>query len=131
MIIGQVHSGPVSAIRFVGYLGLALYMTLQIVMAREAWRLCRRTCRHHLALLVFYICLPIIWEPFAYALVFGSFDIALPLQLYWAGLLTMLRNSVEAREAVASTEVLPAARSVFDVRRPMHPNGRPLAVPLP
>ena len=100
-------------------------------MAREAWLLCRRTMHTPLSPLVFYICLPVIWEPFSYALVFGSFDMALPLQLYWAGLLTMLRNSVEAREAVASEQFLPAARTVLDVRRPIHPSGKPLTVPLP
>ena len=99
MITGQVHSGPISAIRFVGYVGLALWLVLLIVIAREAYKLCRATLGTSMQVFTWYLCLPIIWEPFNYVFIFGSYDFALPQQVYWVGILKMLRNSVEARQA--------------------------------
>lgn len=39
MIVGCFHSGPISAIRYVGWVGLALYLTLLFAVAQYAWRL--------------------------------------------------------------------------------------------
>ncbi len=46
MIVGQVHSGPISTIRYVGYLGLVIFLCLLTAAATEAWRLCR-DCREY------------------------------------------------------------------------------------
>ena len=41
MIIGSFHNGPLSAVRFVGIVGLLLYYALMIYSAVFAWRLIR------------------------------------------------------------------------------------------
>jgi hypothetical protein len=94
LIVGGVHSGPVSAIRFVGYVGFGLFLLLLGAMSREAWRIIMRardTVHFPMAL---FICIPIVWEPLNYVFVFGGFDTALPDAIFNAGMLGMLRNTL-------------------------------------
>ncbi len=126
MIIGQVHSGPISTIRFVGYVGLAIYMVLIIVLAREAWKLCKITRGTPYQALTFFFCLPVIYEPFGFVFIFGSYDYALPLTIFWAGLVKMLRNTVElnrvGESADAAEETTPQLRPQRRFARPVRPS---------
>ena len=133
LIVGEVHSGPITAIRFVGYLGLLLYTCLLVAMAREALRLCRQTMKTELGALTWLICLPIIWETFSYFAIFGSYDSSMPTLIFNAGMLKMLRRSLEIRE-MKPEQALPLARPVVPrLTHPMFPSGapRPITVSLP
>lgn len=96
MIIGQVHSGPISAIRFVGVVGLLLYLILATYMAYLSYAICRACLGTGLSTLALFLCLQIMWQPITFILIFGSYDVNLPQQIYWAGLLKMLGNSLQA-----------------------------------
>jgi hypothetical protein len=95
MIIGQVHSGPVTAIRYVGYVGLLIHTILMFYMAWLAFRICRASLGTGLSTLSLFFGIVIMWEPFNFYLIFGSYDGDLPNQIYWAGILKMLGNSLE------------------------------------
>jgi hypothetical protein len=95
MISGAVHSGPISAIRVVGYVGLVIYLCLMVSVAIEAWRLARLSRGTPMQAFVFLFCLPMVAEPFYYIFVFGAFDGSLPEMIYWIGILHLLRNSLE------------------------------------
>jgi hypothetical protein len=126
MIVGQVHSGPISAIRFVGYVGLLLHLGFIFAMAREAWRLCKATRGTFLQPLTFYVCIPIIWEPFNFVFIFGAYEFALPAALFGTGMLKMLRNTVDYHlseratepEAESSAPLRPQRRFAPSVHRP-------------
>jgi hypothetical protein len=94
MIIGSFHNGPLSAIRFVGVVGLILYYVLLIYSAIYAWRLIRTTQGSDFFPLALFLGLPIIWEPFDYTLVFGAFDVGLPQAIFAVGMLKLVHNSL-------------------------------------
>lgn len=125
LISGMVHSGPVSTIRFVGYIGLAIFMMFLIVSAREAWlicRACRGTPYFSLSLL---IGVPIIYKPLGFVLIFGAYDHDLPRSLVVAGLLKMMRTSIRefsAKEQAPKPTLLPNLSAL--------PSGRPIPAHL-
>ena len=94
MIIGAFHNGPLSAIRFVGIVGLVLYYTLLIYSAVYAWRLIRITRNTDFFPFALFVGLALIWEPFNYTLIFGAFDSGFPNALFNAGMLKLVHNSV-------------------------------------
>jgi hypothetical protein len=96
LIVGGVHSGPISAIRFVGAVGMVIFIGLLIVMAWTAWRLAKRAQGTPYLPIALFIGLPIIWEPINYVFIFGGYDGALPNAIFGVGMLKMLSYSLEA-----------------------------------
>jgi hypothetical protein len=92
MLTGSFHNGPVSAIRYVGVVGFALFYPLLCYMALLAWRLCRRAHGTNAFPFTLFVCIPVIYEPFNYIFVFGGYDGSISQTLYWAGLLNMTSN---------------------------------------
>lgn len=99
MVVGAVHSGPISAIRVAGYVGFALYSWLLFLSAKMAIRLVRRSRSTELFCPALFICIRIIYEPFNYWFIFGGFDSAPPTAIFSIGLLKMLENSFNDYEA--------------------------------
>jgi hypothetical protein len=104
MIIGAFHNGPLSAIRFVGIVGLILYYALLIYSVVFAWRLIRACEGSEFYSLAMFTSLAIIWEPFNYTFVFGSFDAALPSTIFAAGMLKLVQNSLVSRTEKTKTK---------------------------
>ncbi len=91
---GDYHSGPVSAIRTIGYLGLAIMALAQIRLVVHAHRQimrCKGTAWFPVAL---FFCIPIIWAPVFFWLIFGAFGQDAPFILMAAGMLRMLENNL-------------------------------------
>lgn len=95
MITGSFHSGPLSTIKYIGVVGLALYYPLMCYMAIIAWRLCRRARGTKAFTLALFVSIPIIYEPFNFVVVFGGLDSNYSQLLFWAGLLNMASNYLE------------------------------------
>jgi hypothetical protein len=95
MIIGSFHSGPLSAVRFVGIVGLLLYYALLIYAAIYSWRVIRSSKGTDFFPLALFIGLRAIWEPFNYTLIFGAYDSGLPETLFTIGMLKMIHNSLQ------------------------------------
>lgn len=100
MIMGSFHSGPLSTIKYIGVVGLALYYPLMCYMAVVAWRLCKRARETTALTLALFVAIPVIYEPFNFVVVFGGLDSNYPQLLFWAGLLNMTSNYVESIKAV-------------------------------
>ena len=96
MITGTFHNGPLSAIKYIGIVGLCLYYPLMCYMAWLAWRLCKRARNTKAFSLALFVGIPIIYEPFNFVLVFGGLDGNYSLLLFWAGLLNMTIRYVES-----------------------------------
>jgi hypothetical protein len=96
MITGTLHSGPLSTIKYIGVVGLALYLSLLLYMSVIAWRLCKRARGTPAFQLALFVAIPIIYEPFNFVVVFGALEGSYPQTLFWAGLLNMVRNYIES-----------------------------------
>lgn len=95
LVTGAYHSGPLSAIRYVGVVGLLLFTTLLIATAFYAWEvigLAKNTVFFPLAL---FAGLPAIYRPFEYWFIFGAFDSDLPKAIFTLALLNMAHRSLK------------------------------------
>jgi hypothetical protein len=94
MVTGDYHSGPVSAVRTIGYFGLAIMAFAQILTAIHAHRQiirCRGTEWYPVAL---FFGIPIIWYPVFFWLVFGSFNHDSITILINLGMIRLLENNL-------------------------------------
>jgi hypothetical protein len=112
-------------VRFVGGVGLVIYIVLMIVTARAAWRLIRRAQGTPYYPLALFLGLPLIWEPFYYIFIFGGYDAALPMMIFAIGMLKMLANSLDvyAAQVEPLKESKPVAQSGPVWQRPPLPAG--------
>lgn len=95
LINGDYHSGPVSFVRTVGYVGLSIFgvgLIAVLVSAHRLLRSLRRTPYFGVAALV---CIPAIAHPFLFFFVFGTFSGDISLFFLNIGLLSFLRNNVD------------------------------------
>ena len=95
MVTGAFHSGPLSTIRVVGIVGLIFYTMLMIMSARHSWRLIQRARGTPFFGFAVYIGMTLIYKPFEFYVVFGSFDGSLPFSIYQVGLLTLISTALE------------------------------------
>jgi len=112
MITGSFHSGPLSTIKYIGVVGLALYYPLMCYMALLAWRLCINARGTQAFALALFVGIPIIYEPFNFVVVFGGLDSNYPQLLFWAGLLNMTQRYVDSLKPASrlNMEAAPVAR---------------------
>jgi hypothetical protein len=120
MITGTFHSGPLSTIKYIGVVGLALYYPLMCYMALLAWRLCLRARGTKALTLALFVGIPIIYEPFNFVVIFGGLDGNYTQLLFWAGLLNMTQRYVERLKPTIQRETdssyQPAARPDREVQ---------------
>lgn len=119
MISGTFHSGPLTTIRTVGYVGLILFFGLMGMMCNRAWKMIGRARDTELFPMALFVGIPILLKPFEFVFVFGSFDTDCPAVILSAGILLMAERAVaraaERRdERLSSRAVAPQpVRSVF------------------
>ena len=111
MIVGGVHSGPISAIRYVGVLGLVLYLILLVQMARYALRLIGRCRNTPFFVVSLFLGIPAIFEPINYVFIFGGYENALPNSVFTVAMLRLISNSREAWQP--AVEIAPAPEEKF------------------
>lgn len=105
MLVGNVHSGPIHAIRIAGYLGLVLYLVVLCSAATYAWRTINRAKGTYLAALTLFIGLPTIYEAFSYVFIYGALDWSLQGTLYSVGLLKVVNRGLDAENDDQLTSV--------------------------
>jgi len=108
MITGTFHSGPLSTIKYIGIVGLALYYPLMCYMGLLAWRLCKRAYGTPTFALALFIAIPIIYEPFNFVVVFGGLDSNYSQMLFWAGLLNLVNNYLDSSTGKIGSPEQPA-----------------------
>lgn len=94
LVTGDYHSGPVSAVRTIGYVGLIVMLLFQfriLVHAHRQIMRCKGTEWYPVAL---FFCIPMIWYPVFFLLIFGGFQKDAILLLMSAGMLRMLENNL-------------------------------------
>lgn len=104
LITGAFHSGPLSTIKYVGVVGLALYYPLMCYMAVAAWRLCKRARQTKAFPLALFVGIPVIYEPFNFVFIFGGLDSNYSQLLFWAGLLNLTQRYIDEITGVEASQ---------------------------
>ncbi|MBV9999156.1 MAG: hypothetical protein JO015_08590 [Verrucomicrobia bacterium] len=109
MIQGAFHSGPISAVRFVGVVGLMLYLALLVYLAVHGFGLLRVTMGSPYFPIAMMTVLPALYEPFQYVFIFGGYDSGLPTTLFTCGLFKLVENNFAAWNQVQAPHTAVAA----------------------
>ena len=94
MASNNYHSGPVSTVRTIGYLGLLVLLLAQIRLAVHAHRQIKRARRTEWFPLSLLIGIPIIFSPFFFVFIYGEFGRAAAAFLMGAAFVKMLENNL-------------------------------------
>ncbi len=88
------HSGPVATIRTIGYIGLLALLLAMIRLSVHAHRQIKRAQGTEWFPLALLICIPLIWMPFFFVFVFGSFQIGATGFLLGSAMVRLLENNL-------------------------------------
>jgi hypothetical protein len=106
MITGDYHSGPVSAIRFVGYVGLFLFSALLIVNARYAWKIIKSAKKTAFFPLALFSGITAIIHPIFFWLIFGGFAADFVQAIFTLGMLNLIDRSIKRENAITLADEL-------------------------
>jgi hypothetical protein len=122
MLSGNYHSGPVSAIRYVGAVGLILYYIFIIALAVHAARLIRSCRETPFFVPALFFCLPVFFHPFFYTFIFGGYQGAIVESVFALGCMKMLERSLAAyrEEDKKKKPVLPGLEPAFHAGQKKH-----------
>jgi hypothetical protein len=114
MASGDYHSGSVSAIRTIGYVGLVVMILMQIRILVHAHRQIMRCKGTPWLPLALFICIPMIWFPFFFIFIFGGFSLDSVALLTNAAILRLLENNLPLPEYIKrSKRQLPLSNSAL------------------
>jgi hypothetical protein len=116
LIVGTFHSGPLSAVRYVGVVGLILYVLLLVVAASYAWRLLVISRGTDFFPLALFVGISAIYEPLMYIFIYGAFDNDLPNTLFVCGMLKLLSKGLDDHLQSAEGHVARSALSEMRVQ---------------
>ena len=106
LVTGAYHSGPLSAIRFVGVVGLLLFTTFIVACAIYAFQTIALAKGTPFFAPALFIGTPMIYKPFEYWVVFGAFDSDLPTAIFRLACMNLIArgitNHISARNAPPS-----------------------------
>ncbi|MDB4318229.1 hypothetical protein N9972_00470 [bacterium] len=94
LVNGDYHSGPVSMVRVVGYVGAVTFIFILIALAFSAHRYLRLMRYSPYFGIVCIFCIPIVWHPLFFIFIFGSFSHDVPTFFLHVGLFCLLRKSL-------------------------------------
>lgn len=94
LVSGDYHSGPVSAIRTIGYVGLMVMIIFMLMQSYKAHKLIMKSKGMIWRPLVMIICIPIVWYPIFFLFVYGIFQRDTVIIIMGYGLLRLLENNL-------------------------------------
>jgi hypothetical protein len=107
LITGDLHSGPLSTLKFAGGIGLAVFTILSILVAVRYVRLWRRIRHTPLSMPIAFYSMAAIYFPIKFLFIFGAFQYELSYLIIMAGLLRLLEHSAADYEATQASVPLP------------------------
>lgn len=109
LLDGDYHSGPVGAIRFVGVVGLMLFIPLLIMQAFYSYRVINAARGTPYEFLSMYLGIPSMIFPIGFIFLFGDYRTDFVMVLFNVGMMKMILFSIEDRTRKISlpTESLP------------------------
>ncbi|PQJ28093.1 hypothetical protein [Rubritalea profundi] len=103
MIAGDYHSGPVSTIAVIGYIGLIFVIIALIMVANRAHRLILHSRGKAYFREVLFFCIPMVWLPVFFLFIFGDVKSVFGIIFINIGLIRMLernRSSFEVEHTI-------------------------------
>ena len=94
IIRGSLHNGPLSSIRYGGFVGLILLTALMIVTAIYAVKVVRASVGTVYSPIAFFAAIPLIYEPFAFIAIWGAYDGAVAQYFLGVGMLNLINSSL-------------------------------------
>jgi O-antigen ligase len=94
LIQGSFHSGPLSAVKRVGYVGFPLLLLFMGMLAVYCWRLIRRTYGGDFEMISLYFGMPMVILPVIYIFLFGQYE-DINIMLFSLGMMKMITGSLE------------------------------------
>ncbi|MGJ8696840.1 MAG: hypothetical protein ACSHYF_11005 [Verrucomicrobiaceae bacterium] len=108
VITGGLHSGPLSALKFVGVIGFILYICIAIAVAVKFFKLWKGLRRsgldEKLQMTVGFYTIFSAYVPFQFIFIFGAFENDLPRLIISVGMWRLLDNVVKETYANAALE---------------------------
>lgn len=104
LITGDLHSGPISSIKHVGYVGLVFILLFSVAVAVGYYRLCKRNRDNPMWIVFMYFGIPAIWFPISFVFLYGDYKTELPFLLVSAGMLKLLQKA----EVIQNEQMLQA-----------------------
>jgi hypothetical protein len=98
MVSGQFHSGPVSSIRFVGYVGLVFFLILLFILAKRAYQMIVDSRGTPYQFVTLFIGIPILIYPIFFLFVFGAYENDIISILFYAGMVKMITSSIKNKK---------------------------------
>lgn len=92
MLAGDFHSGPVTTIKVIGYVGLLVLIMAMCIMSYRAHKLIIFAREKPFFREVMFFCLPMVTSPIIYLFIFGSFKTSIPIWFIQLGFLRLLEN---------------------------------------
>jgi hypothetical protein len=94
LLDGDFHSGPISAVKVVGYIGLTLLITLFAIFGRMGYRLINSALGTPYEVCCLFYGIQVIILPFFYIFIFGEYKTVLATILLNVGVMKMLEKSI-------------------------------------
>jgi hypothetical protein len=121
-VTGDFHSGPISTIRMVGYIGLAIFLATLIVLMRFAWQIIRRAAGTPYAVPALFFGLPLVYLPFGFVFIVGAYKEGLVEAVVGAAMLKLLDHGLnEYYREKASQPVASSRQQALQDFRPERP----------
>jgi hypothetical protein len=94
MITGDFHSGPVQTIKTVGVVGLIVLLAAMLRLAVHAHRQIERCRGTEWLPVALFFGIPVIYYPFYFVLIFGTFQFAIAAFMLGLGMIRLLENNL-------------------------------------
>lgn len=94
IIRGSLHNGPLSSIRYGGFVGLILLTALMIYTAIYALKIVRASGGTVYAPIAFFTAIPLLYEPLAFFAIIGAYDNNMTLYFLGVGMLNLINRSL-------------------------------------
>jgi len=95
LINGDYHSGPVSFVRAVGYIGLTIFGIGLLAVVASSHRLLKSLKGSPYFGVAALVCVPAVAHPFIFFFVFGTFSTDISIFFLNIGLICFLRNNID------------------------------------
>jgi len=95
LVKGSYHSGPLSTIKRVGFVGGFVILLLMIAMFKYSLRVIKRSRNTPYFVLALFIGMPMLYLPFEFFLIFGDYSNAMSDLMFSAGMLKLIENSLD------------------------------------
>lgn len=104
MITGDYHSGLVSSVHFVGYIGLVLFTALLIANAKYAWKIISSAKKTAFFPLALFSGIVAIYHPISFWLIFGGYGGDFIQAIFTLGMLNLIDRSIKKEKAITMVD---------------------------